>query len=479
MIAALVVMRSATPVNDLDAYWHVQVGREILARHTLDGLGANWLAQPPPSWLTSQWLTEVAMNQLVDTAGWRGLVVVRVALLLAIVVVVIVSLLPRRPALLGVGVAAVTVLGLGDQAQDRPQLLSLLLVAVLARSCARMMAGGSRPHPVLVAGTCLLWAQLHPLWILTPVAFGLVGLGAVVEDRHRHATAAKQAAICLLASLAGMISPQGPTAFVLPLRFKESTLDIVEWQPTTIMNSTALALVALVLLTFLACARSSARAPWTQLLWVTAWAALGMTAYRNLGPSLLLCAPVALDAADRAWGSTIRSWQRPSGPHEGAALVTATAVTVAVGLGVVVGQLARLDPLGETPARHLAERLATSPRPVRVFNDYNTSGSLVAFGGGKVRLAVDGRADLWGSTYIRKIISAQSLAPGWEATFTAFRPDAVVLTKNAPLAVLLLREGSWRTTGVDGNYVLLLPVPRPTSPRGQGPSRQLHHAAVA
>lgn len=459
IVAAIVLARGATPINDVDSYWHVQLGRQILARHTLDGIGTDWLARSPRPWRTSQWLSEVVMASTVDTVGWRGLIALRLLCMVAIVLVVTASTVPRRPAILGAGVAAVTLLGISGFAQDRPQTVSLVFVALLAWSCARLLAGGAATHPVLVAVLCLLWAQLHPLWILAPAAFGLVALGTVFDGRHRHPDTLRGALVSLLACLTGLISPQGLAAVLLPLRLRSSTGQIAEWRPATIFTPSALALMALLAVTCLAWARAGQRTPWSQPLWVFAWTALGTTAYRNLAPALLLCAPVMLDAVDRTWGARVRSWTRPNGPHEGAMITVAACLTIAACAALPAVELARLDPLRDTPARRLAERLAVSPRPVRVFNGYNASGSLIAFSGGKVRLAVDGRADLWGDAYIRTMLGAGNLAPGWEATFTGFGPDAAVLPGDSPLAVLLTREGSWRKAAEDEPYVLLLPAP--------------------
>jgi hypothetical protein len=458
VITSLVLARAATPINDLDSYWHVEIGRQILTRHTLDGLGTGWLAQAPPHWRTSQWLSEVAMAGTVDAVGWRGLVVARVLLLAAVLVVVMLTLLPRRPVALAVVVTGVTAFGISSFVQDRPQTFSLVFIALLAWSCSRLMTGAGRTHPAAIAAACLVWAQLHPLWILAPVAFGLVTLGAVLDGPGRRAGTVRAGMVSLLASMAGVVSPQGPNAFLLPLRFRAAATQIAEWQATTFVGPSSVMLAILICLCVLAWSRHPRPADRSRLLWLGVWTAFGVTAYRNVAPALLLCAPLALEATDRAWGERVRSWSRPNRPREAALLGTVLAVTLAVGVGWTATRLSRLDPLRSAPARHLAERLAASPSPVRVFNGYNASGSLAAFGGGKVRLVIDGRTDLWGDAYIKKILQAQGLGRGWEATFTGFRPDAVVLPENSPLTVLLLHEGRWRQVAADGDYVLLLPA---------------------
>lgn len=460
-VVAVVLVRAVTPINDLDSYWHVLLGRQILSRRTLDGIGTDWLASTPQPWRTSQWLSEVLMAVTVDSFGWWGLVALRLVLVAGILVVLAVTLLPHRPPALGVLVLGTTVFGISSFVQDRPQTLSLLFIALLAGACHRLLSGDRPPPPVAVALTCLLWAQLHPLWVLAPPAFGLVALGAVLDGARPPHPTVRGPLLATAASLAGLVNPHGVGSFLLPLRFQASTARIAEWQPTTLRSPGAVALAGLVCLSFLAWARVRDRIPRAHLLWLCAWTTFGLTAFRNVAPALLLCAPVALAAADLAWGPRIRSWSRPNGAREAAALGAALVLTVVAGAGLAVVRLARLDPLADAPGRHLAERLATLPRPVRLFNDYNASGCLAAFGGGRVRLVIDGRADLWGDTYVRRVLDAQSLGPGWQTTFSDFHPDAAVLAKAAPLTTLLVREGTWRTVAEDGDFVLLLPL-RPT-----------------
>jgi hypothetical protein len=447
-----------TPINDLDSYWHVLIGRQILSRHILDGLGTGWLAETPPPWQTSQWLSEAMMAVTVGAAGWRGLIALRLLLTASILLVVGLTLLPRRPVPLAALVASVVMVGISDFAQDRPQTVSLLFVAALAWACSRRLTGRRPPHPAMVAAACLLWSQFHPLWVLAPAAYGLMALGAALDGARASHPALREPAVALVASLAGLVNPQGLSSFLLPLRFHSSTQQIAEWQPTTFSSLDAFALATVLGLGIVAWARTPDRVPRAEVLWLCAWTVFGLTAFRNVAPALLLSAPVALAITDRVWGARASSWQRPSGSREATALGVALLLTVIAGTGVAVVKFSRLDPLRDAPARHLAERLAQAPVPVRVFNAYDASGCLAAFGAGRVRLAIDGRADLWGTAYIKKVIDAQSLKPGWEGTFDGFHPDAAVLTRNTPLAVLLVREGTWREVAEDGDYVLLLPA---------------------
>jgi hypothetical protein len=452
-------------VNDRDATWHVAIGQEILRDHRVDGLGTSWLGVAAPSWRTSQWLSEVAMAAAVDTWGWRALVLARITVVAVLVAVLAVTLVAGRPA----GVTAPVVLALGvclpGALQDRAQTVSLLFVALLAAGCVRIWTTGRRP-PLIVVGTgCLLWAQLHGMWVLAPAAFGIVALGAALDrgaalDNGAAPDAVRPALLATAASLAGVLNPWGPASFVLAARLQAATsAAIIEWRPTTLTAPFAIAWAALPVILVLAWVRSPVRVPRVELLWSLVWVAFGMLAFRNVAVSALMLAPVVTRALDRTWGQALRRRAAPSGRHEATALLAAALVVLAGGFTASVIQVARSEPLADTPARRIAERLAASPEPLRVFNAYDVSGSLIAFGGGKVDLVIDGRADLWGAARISRVTGAERLAPGWADTVDGFAPDALVIAADSALAELLVREGGWRLELRDREYVLLLPAP--------------------
>jgi hypothetical protein len=457
LIGGGVLWMAAGPVNDIDSYWHVMIGRQLLATRSPDRLGTQWLGVAAPPWHTSEWLSEVGMAELVSAGGWRALVVARLVAVAALLALVALALLHgTRPAVrvVAFGCAAVGILSV---AQDRPQTLSMVFIALLSHACARLLRQGRRPAWPLVAGVALLWAQLHPLWVLAPAAFLLMAVAVATQDGLRHPTV-RAALVCTVAALAGVVNPLGPSSLVLPLHFHDATAMISEWGPTTLSDPFTIAWGLLLLATFTAWARSAERVPRGEVLWVLSWTAFGLLAFRDVVPAVLLTIPVMAGAAERIWGPRLDRLTTPNGRLEGKVLRAVTVAAAGVGIIACGVQVASMDPLHRTPALHIARALAERPGITRVFNTYNASGSLIAFGGDRLRLVVDGRADLWGNTYITKIRDAQFLGPDWLSTFSGFRPDAAVIDANSPLGVLLVREGSWRVTQVDGVYALLEPA---------------------
>jgi hypothetical protein len=451
---------ACTPINDLDSYWHVEIGREIVSRHTLDGLGRQWLGADLPSWRTSQWGSEIGMYLAVDRFGWLVLPALRLLTTCALFAIYCVTLVRRRHPVASFVVVFLLVVGLEGLLQDRPQTISLLFIALLAAVCERLWTVGRRPPPLLVAAACLLWAQLHGLWVLAPAAFLLVALGGVLERERRRSGQVSGALVCALASCAGLVNPQGPVSFLLPLRFRSSAeSSINEWAATTFTMPLTIAWGLLLVVLVLSWVRSSRRVPVTELLWIFAWTAFGLMALRNVGPAALFTAPVAVRALEASNGKGFGAVAFPS--HREARLLAGLLGAVAVGAAIVVPSgLSAVDALHNAPALAIARRLAGVERPLRVWNGYNVSGSLIAFGGGRdghLRLVIDGRSDLWSPGYIRTVDDAQRLVGDWHRTFDDFRADAVVLPPDTPLVVYLQQVERWRVEQKDGDYVLLVP----------------------
>jgi len=458
VVAATSLAATSRPVEDIDATWHVMLGREILSRHALHNLGRDWLAVTPPhSWTTSQWLSEVGMADIVDAVGWRGLVAAKLVLVAATLALTAAGLRGRHPLAAALPFSAVCV-SMANVAAPRPQTVSLVLVGVLALAAVRLLTDGRRPPLPVVALLAVVWAQVHGLWVLAPAAFALIAIGHLLDGRR---PAARSAAACLLASLAGVLNPLGPASFLLPLRLRDAGTFIAEWQRTTLGDPYTVAAAAVLVVTVVAWARRPDAVPRAEVLWVMGWAGFATLAYRNVVPALLLIVPVAAARIDRAWFA-----ERPkTAPtrREAALLAAACAVTLVVGVVTAAVQTARLDPLGKLPALGIARTIAESPEPVRVFNAYNTSGSLIALSDGKARVMVDGRADLWGVDYLNGILAIGNAHPGWQERLDELAPDAVVISEDSALAAAI-GTAAWDVVLHDEGYILLLPRGCPRLP---------------
>jgi len=462
----------ARPVSDLDSYWHVAIGRQMtdwlqVFRRGAAGYGTDWLAVPAPEWSSSEWLSERGMAALVDTWGWRALVVAKVLTLLAVLVTLAAVLLQRHQRFIAAGVWLIVAACITPLAEDRPQTLSMLFLVLLAWVCVRTW-DARRPPPLIAVGLgCLLWAQLHGMWLMAPLALGATTVGLALDALwHRtpqNRRLAVRTGLAAVVSLAGLVNPLGLSSLLLPLRFRDAGSVISEWHPTTLYLPHTIAWVAVIVL---------AVAGWVigprpclaELVYVATWGVFGATTLRNALLALLLLAPVPVAALHRSIGARWEHNVRPSHGREHRFLVAATALASVVAVVAPLVEVSRIDPLQQTEVMPIGQALSTRSAPVRVFNDYNASGQLVAFGGGKVRLVVDGRFDMWGKAGVDRIGDVEQLRGDWRGALRDLKVSAIVVSSGTPLALQLQREGTWHITTFHRQWVLLEPTGTTATP---------------
>jgi hypothetical protein len=110
----------------------------------------------------------------------------------------------------------------------------------------------------------------------------------------------------------------------------------------------------------------------------------------------------------------------------------------------------------ESSPSRIAAALHDTRQPVRVLNNYNIAGYLREFGGDKVRVAIDGRADRYGAAAIERYGNALDGERGWERELAKYDPDAAVIPRDSAL-VQLLTDRKWRLVMVDHDWALLVP----------------------
>lgn len=448
LIAALGATVSAYANIDPDIYWHRVLGQEWFDHRSLDiGVDPIAFTDGVRGWFPTAWLSEVGYALVVNAFGYRGLVALRYVLVMAFYALLGGLLHRQYPAWVAAATLCVVGLPASLVMQDRPQTLSLVICAGSLPALRRWLVDGRLPTALFAIPLTWFWANLHGLWILVPALYFLAG-GVSLLSRTVDWRPFVLGAGCLAAAA---LTPVGPKLLLSPLLIRASTSEITEWQPTALYSPVAWGLAASMLILGAAWSRSSIPVSLRALFFGVFVTAFGLAAYRNAVVASLLLAPLVAAALQAALPSvrTTATVPRP--------LLLATALATVVSLGFVyAAQPATPEYL---PGR-IAGHLEAQHRDLRVLSPYNISGFLREFGGDRVRLAIDGRADRYGNAAIRRHNSLLEGKAGWEHRLSVLQPSAVVLQRSSALRQLLLGSG-WRRVVVDGDYVLLEPTTAP------------------
>src|SRR5262245_59719452 len=232
---ASVLAKGARVLDDPDPYWHIVVGRWILAHGAVlnrDVFSATVAGTP---WVPHEWLAEVAIAWLYDHFGWAALVIatgIAFATALALLTIALRRYLPPAATIVG----AATAWGLCfPHVLARPHVLALPLLVLWADRLVAAREHDCAPS-LLLAPLMLLWANLHGSFIF---GLALVALFAgealfMAADRHAALRVVRTWGLFGIAAFAcALVTPHGIGGLLMPFGLTSMQLAmslINEWK---------------------------------------------------------------------------------------------------------------------------------------------------------------------------------------------------------------------------------------------------------
>lgn len=499
------------PLEDLDIWFHLRAGTDLLAHGPLPALNHYSFTEPRHPWLNHEWLFQVLARATgphgappgLEAGGWNLLrlcLTVTLALLLAGGDGGLQRLRGRGSAAAAAWSLLVLLATFGllwPRLLLRPELVSypLLILLVrwtedlgrtLARDGLAAIPARSLLDPRTVAGRMVwlvwLWAQCHGFASAAPllVAVGLAAAVLGARPRPRGAWAAS-GRVLLAMLLALMATPNGWQGLAFPLRalgqFRGGEVDlrgtIAELAPL-LRSPDSLAGTIRLFEASLVAGAVIAGLGWRRvgvlrlLLWA-ATAVAALASQRALGPYAVAFALLALRAG------LPRSLTADGAPWRGFARrghVLAVAAVAVAALGAGWWTLRILDDrfyLHEGVARRFGGGLATAQYPLaaagalagqpptRVFANLGATGLLL--GTTRAEVYVDGRTEAYSSALWREYAEIRRGGEHALALLDSRHVEAVCLAApQGPFAGLandLLASHRWQLAAADGAGLLL------------------------
>jgi hypothetical protein len=420
--AVLSLVLTVQPFRDSDVWWHLAIGRYILA-HGIPAIEPFSFLHAANPWVGQQWLYEVTLAHVVDLGG-PGLaslimgVVASAALLLAAL-----SVPPEhRPP--GPVMAAAMLLSALVAAQllgVRGQVISLFgaaLVLYLLSRWRRGSTGALIALPVVFA----VWANIHAGFV---IGLGIAVLALVVvrgvDRRHRLLLGAAIVA----SALATLVNPAGPRLWsYVGATLTDPTITgvVTEWQSPNFHDVLLRLFEAEAILLVIAWVLAPRRDLFDVVLAGGAFAA-SLQAQRNVSLFALIAAPQLAVYGASAWRAhrsrlpRLRGSPRLRPPPRwfGAAVLAVVAAGTAV---VVAPQLsadsaARYEATNEPKAA--ADYVAVHLAGRRLYSIDTWGGYLAGrFPAGRVVFVYDETA-VFGNAALQQYLEVHDLQPGWDA----------------------------------------------------------------
>jgi hypothetical protein len=446
VVYLVVLLSGARLLNDPDSYWHVAVGRWIVAHGavpTADPFSFTFAGHP---WIAKEWLSQLLYSGAYALAGWGGMVILAAAAT-ALAFGLLAQRLERSLApTAAIALVAGAFVLVAPHLTARPHVLALpVMVAWTAGLVAA--ADGRRAPSFLLLPLMVLWANLHggfTLGLVLVVAAGLDTVwSAAAADRTRLALAWLR--FLVLAAVAACVTPYGPESMLVTgriLGMGDALRIIGEWRPQD-FGHVGIFEILLLLGLGLALHRGMTLPPF-RLLTLLGLLHLALSAERN-AELIGLLAPLFLAMPLAAQFPAFRRADAGSGrgrPLLGAAIV-ALLLPVTAGLAAMT---APAPPAAITPAGALEALRKAKAGPI--LNAYDFGGYLIA---NDVPTFIDGRTELYGADFVERYQNAVMLTDplGLETLLAEHRIGATLLQTGMPATAWLDRMPGWKRLYAD------------------------------
>jgi hypothetical protein len=437
--AAAGLMAATQPIADTDLFWHLATGRETLAHGIVHTDVFSWTVNGAPV-STDQWLGQVLLWTAYSLADWRGVAMLRVISVVALIAFVVMNADASRPRPLALVVGAMPAFVLTRVLWvDRPELLGLVALAALLVALRAGRAGDDRALIAAVA-VIAIWANVHGSFALGVVVALAVCAEGAVRDRARS----RSYLVCAIGALvASLLTPAGLGTWTTPgVHLLSPPRDIQEWNVIDLRTPLGIG-YALVLAAVFACAFLGPRLDARELVVLIPIAALSLTAARQAPLLAIAAAPLFAERATLLLDRLGLARSRSSRPVPRALAIGAPLLLIYTALW--------MSPTDPDQRAYPVAAVASIPPGDHALARYEWGGFLIWSG---VPVFVDGRLTPYSGGVLedyQRIIAAK---PGWRDAVARRGVRALLVAPSDPVAVRAIDLG-WPVRARSDTFVLI------------------------
>jgi hypothetical protein len=438
------VLAATQPLSDTDMWWHLATGRETLAHGLVRTDLFSWTVRGAPV-STDQWLGQLVMYASYLLADWRGVAMLRVVLVVALITLVALNASRGATRPLAIVLASLPALLLTRAVWvDRPELFGFVFFAALLL-LLRMWREGrdsglSRPLAMVAVVVVIgVWSQIHGSFALGVVVTVLVCLEGAVRDSARR----REYVACALAAMfITLATPAGIAAWTAPgSHFLSPPRDIQEWNVVDVRTPLGAAYV-IVLGLFIAALFLGPRLPLRELVILVPVAFLSLTAARQAPLLAIAAAPLFAARAEALLARATRTPVRDS-RTAGSVLLAASALLTFVALFAV--------PTAPDLRAYPTAALASIPSGDGTLARYEWGGWLIWSG---VPVFVDGRLTPYSGGVLADYQRIIAAAPGWQDAVARRGVHTLLLVPTDPVAIRAMELG-WPVRARSSDFIVI------------------------
>jgi hypothetical protein len=456
LVYTKIILSGGAVIHDADPYWHIAVGRWIIAHYSVPTHDVFSFSMAEAPWDPPEWLAEIVMAWLFDNFGWAGLVVatgLSVTAAVMLLLRVLLRTLPPVIAMIGAVLAWGTSLSF---AVARPHIFALPILVAWVAGLVTARSQDRAPSWRL-ALLMTLWANLHPSYILGLGLTALLAGEAILlapDWDSRVRTGRAWGFFCTLSIAAALITPFGINGLLLPFKLTDMSFTsaiLTEWQSPNFQRFDPLELWLMLVL--FAGLSLGWRLPPTRvgIVLLLLHMALEHARYAELlgfvGPLVVaptLAPQLRVRSGDSLATSIDRGMATLAKPANAVGIALACAVLLAISAAGLRGPSIR--PAVATPEEALAVAAAHGVEGP-VLNDFGFGGYLIFR---NIKPFIDGRYLPYGDALMNRFVEAmQDPTAQLPPLLSAYRITWTLLSPKWPAVLLLDHLPGWRRLYAD------------------------------
>ena len=447
------------PIADPDFWWHLRTGQLIFQTRAIPHIDPFSFTKAGGVWITHEWLSELIIYLLFKLGGY-GLLIFAFSILItgAFYFSYLRAPMKSRPYIAGFAL----LLGALSTAPTwgvRPQMLSLFFASLFLYFLDHYQTSAKLKFILPLPLLTLLWVNLHAGYLigLSLIAFFIIGgltdllLLEFQIIKHPYPSPTLRSILILCGTLAicilvTIINPNGIKILTYPFQtlFSPSMQQFIqEWFSPDFHQIIWLPFAFIILgLIGLGMVSKKSISP-TNIILTLVFGYAALRSMRNIPFFAISVIPILAEQVDsmieiRTNGRTPSRMFHYLVPPLLAILVLLT--------GLRFFQVARSQSQTESDSfPKAAVDWILSNRPSgNIFNSYGWGGYLIWRAYPEYKVFIDGRADVYGDSFLYDYMTIYRSEPGWEDKLKNQGVQTVIVEPNAPLANTLLASQSWK-----------------------------------
>jgi len=456
------------PITDPDFWWHLRTGQLIAETHVIPHTDPFSFTNTGRPWITHEWLSELIIYGLYYLGSYAALILVFSLLITTAFYLAYLRCPPSSKPYTAGFVLLLGALATAPTWGVRPQMVSLLLTSLVLFLLTRYWREDKIKYIIPLPFITLLWVNLHAGYLLglvviaTYISGGLIEIfiTEVIKKSNQSQTRMKSILVlcgvfglCVLFTLA---NPNGAQIIVYPfqtLTSKAMQQFIQEWHSPDFhqLMWQPLAWFLLALVGFGLIGKKSLSPVNVLLTLIFGYAAL--LSARHVPLFAMVAIPVLAEEIDAV--IKIRSdHETVSRIYNAAAtslLLLLSFVTV-LRFTQVLNDQAKSE--SDTFPKAAVDWILENHPTGSMFNSYGWGGYLIWRLYPEYSVYIDGRADVYGDTFLNSYMSVYLAQPGWQQALQAYDVHFVLVEPGSNLANTLRQTPGWKIAFEDGVSII-------------------------